>query len=96
MSELLIERKINALEDKLTYIESLIGGLQKSLEKIEEAVSPEDQVITQKQACRLLGISDKTFKKMRENQTLDVPYQKTARKILYKKSDILSWLKMHN
>ncbi|MCO4783198.1 MAG: helix-turn-helix domain-containing protein [Candidatus Cloacimonetes bacterium] len=96
MSELLIERKINALEDKLTYIEGLIGGLQRSLEKIEEAVNPEDQVITQKQACRLLGISDKTFKKMRENQTLDVPYQKTARKILYKKSDILSWLKMHN
>lgn len=96
MSELLIERKINALEDKLTYIEGLIGGLQKSLEKIEEAVNPEDQVITQKQACRLLGISDKTFKKMRENQTLDVPYQKTARKILYKKSDILSWLKTQN
>ncbi|MCJ8346778.1 helix-turn-helix domain-containing protein, partial [bacterium] len=89
MSELQIERKINAIEDKLTGIEGLIENLQKSLEKIEEAVNPEDQVITQKQACRLLGISDKTFKKMRENQTLNVPYQKTARKILYKKYDIL-------
>ena len=91
-----MERKINALEDKLSDIQELIEGLQRSVEKIEEAVNPDDQVITQKQACRLLGISDKTFKKMRENQTLDIPYQKTARKILYKKSDILAWLKMQN
>ncbi|PCJ21553.1 MAG: hypothetical protein COB02_02855 [Candidatus Cloacimonadota bacterium] len=96
MSELHIKSQTNTLEDKLNNIIKTIESLRVSVEKIEEAINPEDQVITQKEACRLLGISDKTFKKMRENQTLNVPYQKTARKILYKRADILTWLKAKN
>ncbi|MCJ8347631.1 helix-turn-helix domain-containing protein [bacterium] len=77
---------------KLDTIEALLRDLSSRVQKIEEAVFPEDQVLTQKEVCRLLGLSERTFKRMRDTGSLTIPYQQTARKILFKKSDVMGWL----
>ncbi|MCO4782321.1 MAG: helix-turn-helix domain-containing protein [Candidatus Cloacimonetes bacterium] len=77
---------------KLDTIEALLRELTVRVQKIEEAVFPEDQVLTQKEVCRLLGLSERTFKRMRDTGSLEIPYQQTARKILFKKSDVMGWL----
>ncbi|PCJ20000.1 MAG: hypothetical protein COB02_05215 [Candidatus Cloacimonadota bacterium] len=77
---------------KLDIIETLLRDLSTRIQNIEEAVFPEDQVLTQKEVCRLLGLSERTFKRMRDSGSLEIPYQQTARKILFKKSDVMGWL----
>lgn len=59
-----------------------------------------DQLVTETEAARALGLSPGTLKaarlhRLQSNPLRDLPYVQIGRAIRYRRSDIADWIEMH-
>ncbi len=85
----------NQLLLEIRQLKKQLFELANSVNVLQTSKEDEDQLITQKEACKLLGRDETTLYRYRKNKIL--PYMRLAGVgIRYKKADVLNLLKTVN